>query len=81
MKPGKTAARRKPKKRLKREVASSPAPISDGPAENDRFDEPATPGRNESVSMETADAVRTRREDPDVCGLNDETTVDASDLH
>jgi hypothetical protein len=81
MTPGKTPASRKPKKRPKREVAPLPTPASDGPVENDRFDEPSLQNRESAVSMEKADEVRTRREDPDVCGLDDETVLDASDLH
>ena len=58
-----------------------PASTANAAATDDRFDEPATPGRNEAVSMEISGTVKTRREGPDVCGLDDETIADGSDLH
>lgn len=58
-----------------------PASTADDPAENDRYDEPAIPNRNDAVPMEILGTIKTRREDPDVCGLDDETILDVSDLH
>ena len=72
MNAGKTLAGRKPKKHSRQKAPSLPVPASDSYIENDRFDEPSIPNR---------DAAGTRREDPDVCGLDNETIPDASDLH
>ena len=81
MKPRKTAARRKPKVRPKRKVASLPASTSGAPAMNDHFDEPSIPARNEAVSVEGLGPTRAQTEDTDFCGLCNETIMDASDLH
>jgi hypothetical protein len=79
MNPRKTAAKRNQKGRPKRKVVSLPA--APGPAENNRLDEPTTLDRNDVVSMEISGSVKTRREDPDVCGIDDETILDSMDLH
>ena len=77
----KSGPKQKQKGHPKRKVLSLPVSTADGPAENNHLDEPAVPNGNDTVPMEISGTVKTRREDPDVCGLDDETILDVSDLH